>query len=134
MDAAFEREFRSLDEIFEFTDRFVQQQRFDESLRHIIYLVTEELFTNMIKYNTGGGNPIRIRLSRDDGHIRIQLIDDDVDYWDPKGVPAVGLEQLVEDRKAGGLGLFIVRSIVDDLKYEYEDRRMRVTATKKVER
>jgi len=134
MDAAFEREFRSLDEIFEFTDRFVQQQRFDESLRHIIYLVTEELFTNMIKYNTGGGNPIRIRLCRDDGHIRIQLIDDDVDYWDPKGVPAVGLEQLVEDRKAGGLGLFIVRSIVDDLKYEYEDRRMRVTATKKVER
>jgi anti-sigma regulatory factor (Ser/Thr protein kinase) len=134
MDAAFERDFRSLDEIFDFTDQFVQEQRFDESLRHVIYLVTEELFTNMVKYNTGAGNPIRIRLCRDNGHIRIQLVDEDVDYWDPKGLPAIGLEQLVENRKAGGLGLFIVRSVVDDLKYEYEDRRMKVTATKKLER
>jgi anti-sigma regulatory factor (Ser/Thr protein kinase) len=97
-------------------------------------LVAEELFTNMVKYNTGAGNPIRIRLGAEDGHLRIQVIDDDVDYWDPESQPRIRPEELVEDRKCGGLGLYIVRAIVDDLKYEYQDRRMTVTAVKGLER
>jgi len=106
----------------------------EESLGYSINLVVEELFTNMVKYNTGAGHPIRIRMNLDDGRLRIELIDEDVDRWDPAEAPKVRVDQLIEERRAGGLGLYLVRSIVDELKYEYENRQMKVTVIKNLER
>jgi len=134
MEKSFERDFRSLGDIFAFTDIFVEVHGFEESLRYAVNLVIEELFTNMVKYNTGGGHPIEIRISVRDGHLRIELIDDDVDPWDPAQVPEVKLDRPIEERRAGGLGLYLVRAIVDELTYEYKNRQMKVTAIKNLER
>jgi len=133
MERSFERDFRALEEIFGFIARFVAQHRIDERLGSSIDLIVEELFTNMVKYNTGGGHPIRVRLDIDGGRLRIELVDEDVDPWDPTGVPGTVVDRPIEERKAGGLGLFLVRSIADEFKYDYADRRMRVTVTKKLE-
>ena len=134
MERSFERDFRALGEIFDFTGRFAAAHRIEESLVYSINLVVEELFTNMVKYNTGAGHPIRIRMNLDDGRLRIELIDEDVDPWDPAEAPEVRVDQLIEERRAGGLGLYLVRSIVDELKYEYENRQMKVTVIKNLER
>lgn len=134
MDGSFERDFGALGEVFAFTKRFAEANRVDEPLRYSINLVVEELFTNMVKYNIGGGRQIAIRIDLRDGTLRIELVDDDVDPWDPNEAPAVKLDQPIEERKPGGLGLYLVRSIVDDLKYEYTNRQMKVTAIKNLER
>lgn len=134
MDGSFERDFRALGDIFAFTGRFAEAHGLEEPLKYSINLVVEELFTNMVKYNTGGGHPIEIRISVRDGSLRIELVDEDVDPWNPGLVPSVKVDQPIEERKAGGLGLYLVRSIVDDLKYEYANRQMKVTAIKNLER
>jgi len=134
MERSFERDFRALGEIFDFAGRFAAAHRIEESLGHSINLVVEELFTNMVKYNTGAGHPIRIRMDVDNERLRIELVDEDVDRWDPAEAPKVRVDQLIEERRAGGLGLYLVRSIVDELKYEYENRQMKVTVIKKLER
>ena len=59
-----------------------EAHRVDESLRYSINLIVEELFTNMVKYNTGGGHPIAY-VWTSDGTLRIELVDEDVDPWDP---------------------------------------------------
>jgi serine/threonine-protein kinase RsbW len=134
MDGSFERDFRALGDIFAFTKRFAEAHGFDEPLRYSVNLVVEELFTNMVKYNTGGGHAIAIRMEIGNGSLRIELVDDDVDPWDPNEAPKVKTDQPLEERKPGGLGLYLVRSIVDDLKYEYANRQMKVTAIKNLER
>jgi len=134
MERSFERDFRALGEIFEFTGRFSEAHKIQASLGNSINLIVEELFTNMVKYNTGAGHPIRIRLNVDDGRLRIELIDEDVDRWDPAEAPDVHVDQLIEERRAGGLGLYLVRSIADELTYEYENRKMKVTVIKNLER
>jgi serine/threonine-protein kinase RsbW len=134
MDGSFERDFDALGEVFAFTQLFAETHGVDEPLTYSINLVVEELFTNMVKYNTGGGRHIAIRLDVLDGTLRIELVDDDVDPWDPNEAPAVKTDQPIEERKPGGLGLYLVRSIVDELKYEYTNRQMKVTATKNLER
>jgi anti-sigma regulatory factor (Ser/Thr protein kinase) len=93
MEKSFERDFRALGEIFEFAGRFAAAHRIEESLGYSINLVVEELFTNMVKYNTGGGHPIRIRMDLDNGRLRIELIDEDVDPWDPAEAPEVRFDQ-----------------------------------------
>jgi serine/threonine-protein kinase RsbW len=45
-------------------------------------------------------------------------------------VPAPRLDAPVEERKPGGLGLHLVKSVVDRVTYEYRDREMRVSAEK----
>ena len=49
---------------------------------------------------------------------------------------AVPVEAGIEARKPGGLGVHLVRTMVDDLDYEYEieDRRMRITVRKVLEK
>jgi serine/threonine-protein kinase RsbW len=131
---SFDRDFRALGDIFDFTARFVDANAIEESLRYSINLVVEELFTNMVKYNTGGGPAIEIRMEIRSGSLRIELVDDDVEPWDPAEAPVVKVDQPIEDRRAGGLGLYLVRSIVDELKYEYTNRQMKVTAIKNLER
>ena len=134
MEKTFERDFRALGEIFEFTGRFAAAHRIEESLGYSIDLICEELFTNMVKYNTGGGHPIRIRMDLDGGRLRIELFDEDVDPWNPAQAPEVRVDQLVEERRAGGLGLYLVRAISDGLTYEYENRQMKITVIKNMER
>jgi serine/threonine-protein kinase RsbW len=133
MERSFERNFRALGDVFEFTRRFAHDHDFEESLMYPVNLIVEELFTNMVKYNTGGGQPIRVLLDAEDRRVRIELIDEDVDPWDPAQVPEVQLDRLVEQRKPGGLGLYLVRAIADKIEYDYKDRRMRVTVIKRLE-
>ena len=107
----------------------------DLSLRNAIDLTVEELFTNMVRHNTGGGGEgIEIRMDVQNNSLKIQLIDENVDPFDPSTVPEVELDAAIEDRRAGGLGLRLVKSIVDEITYDYEDRRMTVTIIKELNR
>lgn len=134
MERSFERDFRALGEVFDFAERFAASHRLDQCLRNSVNLIVEELFTNMVKHNTGGGHPIRIGMAIEKGRLRIELVDEDVDPWDPTQAPEVDVNRLVEERKPGGLGLHLVRSIADGIEYDYKDRRMTVTVIKNLER
>ena len=134
MERLFDRDYRALGEIFEFTRRFTTDHRFEESLTYSINLIVEELFTNMVKHNAGGGQPVRIQLDVEGGRLRIELTDEDVDPWDPGQAPEVRLDRPIEERTPGGLGLHLVRALADEIEYDYKDRRMRVTVIKRLER
>jgi anti-sigma regulatory factor (Ser/Thr protein kinase) len=44
--------------------------------------------------------------------------------------PSVDVSQSLEERKVGGLGVHLIRSLFDTLEYDYKDRTLCVTATK----
>jgi anti-sigma regulatory factor (Ser/Thr protein kinase) len=50
--------------------------------------------------------------------------------FDPKSVPQAELQQLVAERKSGGLGLRLLRQLMDEVDYEIvpgEKNRLRLT-------
>ncbi len=130
----FERNFDALKDIVEFTEKYLAEQGIGESVAWSINLAIEELFTNMVRHNTGAGHPIAIGFSAEGNHLTVQLVDDDVDPFDPSSVPEVSVDEAIDERDVGGLGLHLVKSIVDKITYEYENRRMRVTIVKNLER
>jgi anti-sigma regulatory factor (Ser/Thr protein kinase) len=134
MERSFERDFRALGEIFDFADRFADAHGLNHSLKHSVNLIVEELFTNMVRHNIGGGASIRIGLKAEDGRLRIVLVDENVDPWDPSQVPVVPVDRPIEERRPGGLGLHLVRALADQIEYDYKDRRMKVTVIKNLER
>jgi len=135
MRRGFRREIDALAEVFRFLEDFIAEAAIDEGASFTAKLVAEELFTNMVRHNAGGGETIEITAERVDGELRLALVDVDVDPFDPESVPAPEVAAGIEDRSPGGLGIYLVRSMVDELEYDYEpaSRRMRVSVSKRLE-
>lgn len=124
-----------MSEIFAFLDGFSKDQQVDEKTAFCVNLVIEELFTNMVRHNEGGGDRISVSIERLDNRLHLELVDSDVEPFDPTTAKVPPIDAGIEERQPGGLGIFLVRKMVDDLSYEYEskDRQMRVKVTKTME-
>jgi len=130
MEMAFKRNIEALDDIFSFIDNFIDNNEFDDAITFATRLVVEEIFTNLVRHNEGGLEHISIFLDSDEQCLTIKLQDFNVDPVEiPKAVP-VGVDKPLSEREPGGLGIHLVKSIVDKLTYEYKDRTLTVTAIK----
>jgi len=122
-----------------FVATFVNEQGIaaDEAVRILILL--EELLTNLIKY----GYPDRaepgqaeIGLELNGSRLEIEVVDDGCAF-DPFAVAPPNLDEPLEARQVGGLGLHILRSLTDEACYERRNetnviRLSRIVATAKV--
>ena len=133
MEKAFKRDYSSLDDIFGFITEALVKAGANESVAFSMKLATEELFTNMVKYNSGPGNAITIRVDNIDGRLTVELVDEDVDPFDPSAADEASTDEAIEERRIGGLGLRLVRSVVDKISYEYKNRTMTVRLVKQLE-
>lgn len=126
----FARTFDSLDAIFAWVERGCADLAADGTIVKPVSFVIEELFTNMVKYNPGG--PPEILLSIDpiaDG-VSVSLVDFDSEPFDVTRASPPDVHAPIEKRQVGGLGLYLVRKMVDSLRYEYADRCSTVTFTR----
>jgi phosphoserine phosphatase len=119
----FARSFDSLAPIFEFTGRFAQEAGFDDSLKYAVDFTVEELFTNMVKYNAQGRTDIALVLESDGVTFTGELVDDDSERWDPTAAPDADVSLGAEDRRPGGLGLHLIRRVMDGISYGHEGRQ-----------
>jgi anti-sigma regulatory factor (Ser/Thr protein kinase) len=131
----FRREIDALGEVFAFLETFTDGQEVDEKTAFCINLVVEELFTNMVRHNEGGGDQITISIERRDNRLLLELVDTDVEPFDPETAEVPPVDAGIDERRPGGLGIYLVQSMVDDLNYDYETegRRMRIKVTKTLE-
>jgi anti-sigma regulatory factor (Ser/Thr protein kinase) len=81
-----------------------------------INLVLEELFSNIISYGytDDAEHWIRFTLSHDDGTITMQIEDDGIAF-NPLGKEEPDLECALEQRKIGGLGIHLMKKMMDDI-------------------
>jgi phosphoserine phosphatase len=129
---SFERSFDSIEDIFAFTAKTFAEQQIDAELLPVIDLAVEELFTNMVKYSTMSRAAVRIDLAKIDGGVEVALTDYDVEPFDVTKAPDVDIELPIEQRTPGGLGLHLIRRLVDSIEYEYsaKNRQSRTTFRK----
>jgi anti-sigma regulatory factor (Ser/Thr protein kinase) len=128
----FPRSFESIQRIFDFTSEVFTREHIDRALLPAVDLTLEELFTNMVKYSTMSSAAVRIDLARIDGGVQVTLTDYDVEPFDVTRAPDADIELPIEQRKPGGLGLHLIRRLVDSIEYEYsrESRQSRTTIRK----
>ena len=134
MEQKFKREIRSLEKIFDFISGFSTANRIGDSDVFVIKFVVEEIFTNMVKYNSRSNKDILVSLRRHSNTLSISLIDFDVDPFDLTKTEEVDIHQSLRERKVGGLGLHLVKKMVDKVDYEYKNRESKVTLTKTLEK
>lgn len=81
-------------------------------------LVAEELLVNVADYghDDRAEHWVRVELEREGDEVRLRF-EDDGRPFDPLAAPAPDLEGPVEERPVGGLGVHLVRSLVDRAEY-----------------
>lgn len=128
---AFPRSFESIQDIFTFTSDVFAHEKIDSGLLPTVDLTLEELFTNMVKYSASSAQ-VRIDMSKIEGGVEVTLTDYDVEAFDVTKAPDVDIDLPIEQRKPGGLGLHLIRRLVDSVEYRYspEDRQSRITFRK----
>jgi len=132
MEKKFKKEINSLHEIFHFIGEFVKINKIDDSMTFTIDLVIEELFTNMVKYNVESINDISISLNKSDNNLKLVITDFDVEPFDITKTEDINTGQSLEHRKIGGLGIQLVKRMVDKIYYEYRNRRSKITLIKEL--
>jgi len=121
---------RSLDElknIVSFTDEFFAAEEIDDSVRYIVDLCVEELFVNMVTYDTETNADILIAMKPHERGVEVSLTDFGVDRFDPRDIDPVDVDAPLEQRTPGGLGLYLVLKTVSSIHYEYRDRTSKIT-------
>ena len=129
----FKRDIGALPSVFDFTGEFAGRQGLDEAAVFAMNLAVEELFTNIVKYGIANELDVGIELDVCDDHLVIEVTDDDAEPFDITATRRVDVDKRLDDREAGGLGIHLIRSIMDYVKYEYSDRRARITLKKRLE-
>ena len=99
-----------------------------------IDVAVEEVFVNIAHYAYApetGSAIVRVDTEREPGSVTITFIDRGMPY-DPLAKPDPDVTLSSEERQIGGLGIFMVKKSMDDMKYEYRDGQNILTITKKL--
>ena len=108
-----------------FVDEFALVGSLPDDERARLLVILDELFTNAVTHgresHSGDGNII-VALGWRTGHLRISFVDDGPPF-DPLAFGEPDLDAAPEERPLGGLGIHIVRSLVDQARYRREGGR-----------
>jgi len=97
-----------------------------------IDVAAEEIFVNIANYAYApdkGKAIIRVELGGDPPGVVITFIDWGMHY-DPLAKEDPDVTLSAEERKIGGLGVFLVKNTMDDITYNYEDGKNILTLKK----
>jgi anti-sigma regulatory factor (Ser/Thr protein kinase) len=129
-----EAKLENLNKVLAFIDEQLEALDCSMKSQMQIDIAVEELFVNIAHYayapNTGTAT-IRTEFDDNPPCIHITFIDQGV-YYDPlaKADPDVTLS--AEERQVGGLGIFMVKKSMDNMKYKYKDKKNILTISKRL--
>lgn len=114
---------------------FVGQLDLPKDLRNVVYLVLEEMITNVIRYGYPGevSEPdIGVRVENSGPAVVVHISDDGVAF-NPLEAELPDTSVSLDQREAGGLGIYLCRQLVDEMYYERRNLRNNLRLTKYVE-
>jgi anti-sigma regulatory factor (Ser/Thr protein kinase) len=123
MQKSFDRSIDSVADVYEFTENVLVSGNIGEALRFPVHLAMEELFVNMVNYYPNNDNAIQLDVDAENGVVTVTMTDFDVDPFDVTQSRDVDIDAPLDERTPGGLGLHLIQSMVDNLQYDWEDRR-----------
>lgn len=126
-------ELPELRRLAETVDAFCDEQHIPEMVAFQINLALDEILTNVISYGYSDNNRhhIGVDFLCQDGDLTIEIVDDGRPF-DPFSAPAPDLDAPLEERRPGGLGIHLVKTVMDGVEYQRKSGRNHLTLRKRI--
>lgn len=102
---------------------------------HQLQLVAEEAFVNIVEHSTcrmGCASVTTTLTLRAEGDGYTLLVQDDGRPFDPTRLPPADVRASLAERKPGGLGVHLIRALMDSVRYTSEGGLNTLTLTKRL--
>lgn len=116
-----------LDEVQTFVEKvFKEKKVLKKDIRRLL-IVSDEIFSNICHYSKA--LEVTVECLVDNGNAILVIEDDGVEF-NPLAVPHPAIEEPLENRKIGGLGIYMVRELMDKVSYERRNGKNRLSVVK----
>ena len=113
---------------------FARFQNFNDEVIYAIQLSVDELFTNIVSYGYDDSQTHIVKLIIDvtKEEVQVEIIDDAKPFNPLDDAPDVNLDLSVEERKIGGVGIHLVKSLMTEVSYMRDENYNRLRLVKKI--
>ena len=108
----------NLSKVRVFVKNYAENFGLDNDLTGKIVLAVDEACTNIIKhaYKYSPEGNITVKLKSGKKKLSITIIDEG-GHFDPQRIPEPDLEKMQHERRGGGLGIFLMKKLMDEVEY-----------------
>ena len=130
-----ETRLEELNRVFDAVRDFGEREGWPTETVFQIDLALEELTLNTINHGHDGGlHEIEIAVKSEPDAVTIEITDDGRPFDPLNDAPQPDVGAAIEDRPVGGLGIHLVRTMMDEMSYRREGDKNRITlVTRKVQ-
>jgi len=110
---------QNLEAICDYITHYAKQAGLDEAEVYAVQLAVDEATTNIIEHGYGDECASRIDISCEvlkDG-LKVEIYDD-AEPFDPSSVPEPEINVPLDEIKPRGLGIYLIRKMMDEVRYE----------------
>ncbi|MBO7069878.1 MAG: ATP-binding protein, partial [Bacteroidales bacterium] len=124
---------QQIPQLAEFVETIAGEKNLDQAMAMSLNLALEEAVTNVILYAYPDGIDGLVDI---EAYIREDclefILSDSGKPFDPTAAPEADVTLGVDERSIGGLGIYLVRNIMDSVSYRYENGKNILTMIKKI--
>ena len=111
---------------------FARDDDWPADLTYQVNLALEELWLNVVNHeHTGGFHEVEIELTSEAAAVTIEITDDGRPFDPLHDAPKPSVNVPLDDRPIGGLGVYLVRTMMDEMEYKREEGKNRLTLVKR---
>lgn len=111
-------------------EEFAERDNWPPDLVFKLNLVLEELGVNIVNYSGATGD-IEISLASDSERVTVEISDNGRPFNPLLDQDTPDVSAPLGDRPIGGLGIHLVRSMMDEMRYSREDGKNKLAITKR---
>ena len=122
----------NIEELSTLSDLALKKFNIPENSRQELMMALDEAITNIVLhgYSAKKGD-IRIVIGRENDYVSVELIDSGKKF-NPTRHPEPDVNVPIEERKAGGMGVQLMRKFTDGMRYHHNDGKNHFILTKKI--
>ena len=122
-----------LEQLHQVVEDFSRQHGLSARVLSAVSHSLEEILTNIVSYayEDSRDHQITVSLALSEGQLELQ-VEDDGRPFNPEHHPSPDTSVPLEDKPVGGLGIHIVRTMMDEMKYRRESGKNVLVLKKKM--
>ena len=127
----FPAQLRAFEHVKSLIEEFGEAAGLGREDRHKLTLIVEELFTNTVTHGHHGDSDAPVQISLEVTDVGVELTyEDSAPQYDPVAASRrTDIESTINERRVGGLGVFLTISLTNGAVYRFVEGRNRISLT-----